>query len=851
MKKQFLHLFVFIVCLWPAASNAQNVGIGTNNPTAKFHTIGSVKFDTLSGIGVRPVMVDPAGNIFASVPALPASTITNSTGTAIPDFSCGGASSNIVLSQLPSPVSSAKIKVTVNITHPRPADLTIYLIAPNGNILNLFATSNTTGSNLISTSFTDAGDALSTSAPPFTGVFSPKGDISPNICTTPTVPTFAAIGGGTINPNGTWTLKVIDNTSVNTGTLNNWTLSVDPGIGLSGLWNLNGNAGTNQDNFIGTTDATPLRFRVNNHNSGIIDSAKNNTSIGFKSMDSIINGTDNTVFGAGSFLRNKNGIGNSGFGATVLRNQVSGTGNTAMGNGAIGFGTLTGSFNTAVGYAALLNVRDGANNIAIGANSMGGAQHSASNTAVGISSLYNGGGYSNVAIGSNTLFNNFDRNNLVAVGDSALYNNGIGAVNAIDAVQNTAIGSKALYANTIGNNNTAVGYQALQNNTSGSDNSAFGALALKTNNTGSNNTAIGWASLTNNSSGFGNTATGFYAQLSNTTGFYNTATGNQALYNNTTGAQNVAMGRNALVNNTSGGSNVAIGFESLFSNTDRTGMVAIGTDALYSNGTGASNINDATANTAVGSFAMFQNSTGYRNVAVGYEAMHSNTNSFGNTAVGYYSLNSNTGVGSNYNTAVGFTSLENNTSGFGNVAMGAQAMELGTSATFSTGVGMLALRNYSGNYNTAIGYSADVSTSSLSNATAIGANSVATASNMIQLGNSSVTNVNTYGNMTVLNGKGLIRSSDGTQQKKVVTTISISTSIAALSTFGAAISFSESFSAPPDVFVGNVTGGGGFAEVIMTVANVSATGFSFFVSNPRTSTYSPNFSVKIIAIGPQ
>jgi hypothetical protein len=114
-----------------------------------------------------------------------------------------------------------------------------------------------------------------------------------------------------------------------------------------------------------------------------------------------------------------------------------------------------------------------------------------------------------------------------------------------------------------------------------------------------------------------------------------------------------------------------------------------------------------------------------------------------------------------------------------------------------------------------------------------------------------VTNINTYGNITVQNGKGIIRNSDGIQQKKVTTVVTVNSPIGALGTSSFALVFSEGFSSAPDVFIGNITGGGGFAELIMSVTNVSSGGFTLVISNPRNVAASPNYSVKIIAIGPQ
>ena len=86
-------------------------------------------------------------------------------------------------------------------------------------------------------------------------------------------------------------------------------------------------------------------------------------------------------------------------------------------------------------------------------------------------------GYSNVAIGRGALRNDVGGINLVAIGDSALYNN-LGDVGEEEGLQNTAVGSKALYSNTTGSYNTANGHQSLYSNTTGSNNTANGLQSL-------------------------------------------------------------------------------------------------------------------------------------------------------------------------------------------------------------------------------------------------------------------------------------------------------------------------------------------------------------------------------------
>jgi hypothetical protein len=169
----------------------------------------------------------------------------------------------------------------------------------------------------------------------------------------------------------------------------------------------------------------------------------------------------------------------------------------------------------------------------------------------------------------------------------------------------------------------------------------------------------------------------------------NTATGLQALNANTTGTGNTGIGYIAAAATTNGIHNTAIGAWSLSLNT--TGNL----------------------NSAIGNSSLYNNTTGYQNTATGYKALFSNTTSYGNTANGSQALIWNT-TGSQ-NTAYGNGALTSNTTG---------------------------------SNNTAIGYIANVASGALTNATAIGCGATVAASNTIQLGNASITNVKTSGTLT-------------------------------------------------------------------------------------------------------
>ncbi|MFN8250409.1 MAG: hypothetical protein U0V75_00910 [Ferruginibacter sp.] len=107
-------------------------------------------------------------------------------------------------------------------------------------------------------------------------------------------------------------------------------------------------------------------------------------------------------------------------------------------------------------------------------------------------------------------------------------------------------------------------------------------------------------------------------------------------------------------------------------------------------------------------------------------------------------------------------------------------------------------------------------------------------------------------NLTVQNGKGIIRSTDGTQKKQLSASVTVNTSFLGGETKQFAVTWPETFSGTPEAYIGNVTGGaGGWAEAVMSLASVTTTGATLYVFNPRTISFSPNFTIKIIAIGQQ
>ena len=288
-------------------------------------------------------------------------------------------------------------------------------------------------------------------------------------------------------------------------------------------WKTTGNSNIRSTSFIGTLNDNALRFRIRNISSGILDSATQNTSLGYKTLFTNSTGYGNTALGFRALSSNTTGSETVAIGDSALN-----TNQTGVGLVAIGFKALTknksGSENTAVGYQALANDTTGF-----------------ANTAIGAYTLYlNSRGFANTAVGSSALSSVSTGQFNTAVGQAALYlHNKFGG--------NTAVGSNALQNDTTGFNNTAIGLSSMLSNTNGTYNTAVGTESLKNHNNTDRNTALGSLALFSDISGIENTVVGYDALHANTTGFYNTAIGSNAnvTANNLTNA--TAIGYRAMV----------------------------------------------------------------------------------------------------------------------------------------------------------------------------------------------------------------------------------------------------------------------------------------------------------------
>ncbi len=318
-------------------------------------------------------------------------------------------------------------------------------------------------------------------------------------------------------------------------------------------------------------------------------------------------------------------------------------------------------------------------------------------------------------------------------------------------IENAAMGSWALQANTSGSYNTALGSAALYNNKTGYSNVALGAYALFSDTSNGYNLAVGTSSMYYNRTGYYNTGIGNWTLYKNTTGIQNTVVGFAALYSNTSGAYNTALGDYAMYYNTSGKDNTALGYKSMESNTTGNYNIAIGSSSLAANKSGINNV-------AVGVFTLQNDTSGSSNIAIGRSAMAGTKNATSNIAIGETNLSSSSLTGTN-NTAVGHSSMVNTTTGRDNTAVGYNTLYANTTGIANAAIGENALSiNTTGSYNAALGYqSMNLNTTGQSN-TALGAFALAnntTASYNTAIGNNAASALTTGTNVVAIGYQAL------------------------------------------------------------------------------------------------
>ncbi|MFZ2360765.1 MAG: proprotein convertase P-domain-containing protein, partial [Anaerolineae bacterium] len=145
-----------------------------------------------------------------------ASTCTTYTSTdvpkAVPPSGTAGTTTSVVT--VPSGGGTiTDVNVTIGqLTHTYDADLDIHILHPDSTAVELSTDNGGLGDNYVNTVFDDeAGTLITAGTAPFTGSYRPEGLLS-------------ALDGKATN--GTWTLRVVDDASGDSGTLSSWSLTI-------------------------------------------------------------------------------------------------------------------------------------------------------------------------------------------------------------------------------------------------------------------------------------------------------------------------------------------------------------------------------------------------------------------------------------------------------------------------------------------------------------------------------------------------------------------------------------------------------------------------------------------------
>jgi subtilisin-like proprotein convertase family protein len=132
----------------------------------------------------------------------------------IPDGTSLGVSSTLTVGGS-GRVKGLRVRIG-QITHTYDGDLTITLIAPDGRSVVLVNQGGASGDNFANTVFDDsAASRISQGVAPFTGSFKPAEPLS-------------SLDGSPLG--GTWTLKVVDNSSGEIGTVDAWGIDAAPAV---------------------------------------------------------------------------------------------------------------------------------------------------------------------------------------------------------------------------------------------------------------------------------------------------------------------------------------------------------------------------------------------------------------------------------------------------------------------------------------------------------------------------------------------------------------------------------------------------------------------------------------------
>ena len=493
-----------------------------------------------------------------------------------------------------------------------------------------------------------------------------------------------------------------------------------------------------------------------------LTTGNNNVFIGTNAGEKITTGLSNVFIGdncgsgpatvtENTFVGRQAGSGNTGSRGVCLGGQagtsVSGNYNTIIGYQAAYNVSLSGTNNIILGYGADASTTSVSNEITLGdANitslRIPGLQSGASDGQVltfdstnGNITLADAGGFltedvnKNIYGGSNTFLNptltgSDKADNNLAIGERAM-------MDITGGDRNVALGQNTMKEITMGMYNVGIGQDACGGNSAaaftGEDNVGIGRGALEKITTGDHNVALGYKCLENCTTGSYNIALGENTLKDTTTGEYNIALG-EGSQRYASGSNNISMGYRT-GHNISGSNNTLIGPSILTSSTDSlsgSNNTLIGRGASPSS---ASVNNEITlGNASITSFRIpglqsgasdgqvltYSSTNGNITLADAGGGGASAINDLSDAVTKDSGVTIGLGTGAlandddtdNDNTALGYNAGNATTSGSGNVFVGHDAGSSRTTIGGATCVGFEAGQYPTSYHTTAVGYQA-------------------------------------------------------------------------------------------------------------------------------------------------
>jgi subtilisin-like proprotein convertase family protein len=201
-------------------SSSQSV-TGKNFLNTRPGSIKGGKFEDMDGDGVKEagdagladwtIYLDTNNNSVAD-----SRSITQTSGDVfVPTVDEGAIASDISINSVAVFGRVLDVNVSINLTHTWDADLDVYLISPSGTRVRLFDDIGGSGNNFTNTTLDDeAATAITAGVVPFIGSFRPEQPLS----------TFDHE-----KPQGAWRLEVSDDFPGESGTLDNWSITIKYG----------------------------------------------------------------------------------------------------------------------------------------------------------------------------------------------------------------------------------------------------------------------------------------------------------------------------------------------------------------------------------------------------------------------------------------------------------------------------------------------------------------------------------------------------------------------------------------------------------------------------------------------